>query len=72
VTPHVACVPRARRSEAIGDGPRTNKLQSRTEFCEHDAGCRELGVRIWTDWAEMRIAKNAWFRFAAAAKRTAF
>ena len=43
-----------------------------TDFIERGAGCREPGVTSGTDWAEMRIAKNAWFRFAAAAKRTAF
>ena len=44
----------------------------RADFFEHEAGCRELGVTIGTDWAEMRIAEDAWFRFATAAKRAAF
>ena len=44
----------------------------RADFFEHGAGCREHGVTIGTDWAEMRIGKNAWFRFATAAKRAAF
>ena len=31
-----------------------------------------IGVTIGTDWAEMRIAENAWFRFATEAKRKEF
>ena len=44
----------------------------RAYFFEHEAGCRELSVASGTDWAEMRIAENAWFRFATAAYRAAF
>ena len=44
----------------------------RANFFEHDAGCRELGVTIGTDWSEMRIGENAWFRFATVAKGAAF
>ena len=44
----------------------------RADFFEREAGCREHGVPIGTDWAEMRIAERAWFRFATAAKRAAF
>ena len=44
----------------------------RADFFEHAAGRRERGVTIGTDWAEMRIAKNARFRFATVAKRAAF
>ena len=43
----------------------------RSDFFEHEAGCRERGVTIGTDWAEMRISENAWFRFARAARRAA-
>ena len=41
----------------------------RANFFEHEARCREDCVTIGTDWAEMRIAEDAWVRFAAAAKR---
>jgi hypothetical protein len=44
----------------------------RADFIERESGCREPGVTIGTDWAEMRIAENAWFRFATAAKGAAF
>ena len=44
----------------------------RADFFERDAGCREHRVTIGTDWAEMRIAENAWFRFATEAKRKEF
>jgi len=42
------------------------------DFFEHCAGCHENGITMGTDWAEMRIAENAWFRLATAAKRAAF
>ena len=44
----------------------------RTDLFEREAGCRELGVATGTDRAEMRIAENAWFRFATEAKRKEF
>ena len=43
----------------------------RADFFEHGAGCGEHGVTIGTDRPEMRIAENAWFRFATAAKQEA-
>ena len=44
----------------------------RADFFERAAGYRKRGVTIRTDRAEMRIAENAWRRFATAAKRVAF
>jgi len=41
----------------------------RTDFFERGAGCREHRVTSGTDWTEMRIGENAWFRFGATAKR---
>jgi len=43
----------------------------RTDFFERGAGCREHGITIGTDRAKMGIGENAWFRFAATAKRAA-
>ena len=44
----------------------------RADFFERTARYRKRGVAIGTNWAEMRIAENAWRRFATAAERAAF
>jgi hypothetical protein len=41
----------------------------RADFFERDTGYRKRSVAIRTNWAEMRIAENAWRRFATAANR---
>ena len=65
----------------MGDGRKRSAIDlvrtssdpnERPDFSERDARCREQGVTAGTDRAEMRIAKNAWFRFATAARRAAF
>jgi hypothetical protein len=61
------------RQLSVLDLVRTStNADKRTDFFERGAGCGEHGVTIGTDWAEMRIAENAWFGFATAAKRAEF
>ena len=56
---------RAGLSESVIDLARTSTdPPERADFFEREAGCREHGVTIGTDWAKMRIGENAWFRFA--------
>ena len=66
-----ACL--ARDGPSVIDLARTSTdPDERADFVKREAGCRERGIAAGTDWAETRIAKNAWFRFATAAKRAAF
>jgi hypothetical protein len=48
---------------------RPRKPDERADFFERATGHRKRGVVIRTNWADMRIAENAWRRFATAAKR---
>ena len=66
------CVRDSPKRSAVDFARTRTDLDERADFFERDAGCRELGVTIGTDWAEMRIGEIAWFRFATAAKRAAF
>jgi len=55
------------RKQLVIDLARTDTdPDERTDFFEHGAGCRELGIAFGTNWAEMRIAEHAWRRFATA------
>src|SRR4029079_13461176 len=71
---------RSRAFPRVRDGPKRSMLDlartsanpdPRADFIGHNAGCRGHGVATGTHWPEMRIAKNAWFRFATVANRTA-
>jgi len=72
---------RSRAFPRVRDGPTRSMLDlarisanpdPRADFIEHNAACRERCVATGTHWPEMRIAKNAWFRFPTVANRTAF
>jgi hypothetical protein len=65
-----ACLASDNRNRLVIDLARTSTdTDERADFFEHEVGCRETGVAIRTNWAEIRIAQGAWRRFATAAKR---
>ena len=54
-----ACLARDGRKRSVVDLARTStNPDERADFFERGAGCRERGVTIGTDWAEMRIAEK--------------
>lgn len=59
----------AKAERSVIDLAASTDSDERAGFFEHGTGCCELGIAFGTDRAEMRIAENAWRRFATAAKR---